>query len=92
MKSKDKKIVLLTAAHYKNQVEVLEFVEHANRQDLPLGYELHIAVADNSKSWDMRHGGANNLTVCRPSKNLGYLNGCSFALQFWSNENESGLG
>lgn len=88
MKSEDQQIVLLTVAHYLNQREVLEFVQHANRQELPLGYELHFAVADNSQDWDTQLGEAGNLSVFRPSQNLGYLNGCAFAHRSWNNGND----
>lgn len=86
MDSKDNKIVLLTATHYFNQAEVLEFAEHINLLELPSGYELYIAVADNSENWDPKLVGVNNLSVVQPSKNLGYLNGCAFALQSWAKE------
>lgn len=80
--------MLLTAAHYENQEEVLEFANHVNGLELPSDYEVHIAVADNSANWEPNLGGADNLSVFQPSQNLGYLNGCSFALRRWSEDKE----
>ena len=88
MDRKDRKIVLLTATHYNNQSEVLGFTKHVNGLALPAGYELYIAVADNSENWDPELGEINNVSIFRPSENLGYLNGCAFALQCWSNDNK----
>lgn len=88
VENKDRKIMLLTAAHYQNQEEVLEFANHVNGLELPSDYEVHIAVADNSENWDPEKGRADNLSVFQPSRNLGYLNGCSFALRCWSKESE----
>ena len=49
VKNKNKKVILLTTAHYFNQVEVLEFARHVNGLYLPGGLELHIAVVDHSE-------------------------------------------
>lgn len=78
----------MTAAHYNNQLEVLEFAKHVNGLDLPAGYELHIAVTDNSENWSPKLDGGDNFSVFHPSKNLGYLNGCAFALQSWISERD----
>jgi len=81
-------ILLLSVTHYHNQAEVLEFAKHVNGLALPGGYELHIAVADNSKNWDPDIDGVDNLAVFLPPRNLGYLNGCSFAHKRWCEEKQ----
>ena len=86
MDEKNRKIFLLTAVHYNNQAEVCDFVRHVNELMLPDGYEMHIAVTDNSGNWDVEFELPKNVSMFQPKQNLGYLNGCSFALRNWIDE------
>jgi len=88
MDSNTNRVILLAATHYHNEAEVLEFANHVSGLELPNGYMLRIAVADNSENWDSAIDSHGILSVFRPPQNLGYLNGCAFALESWTSERD----
>lgn len=75
-------VLCILATHFNNEEEVLTFARHISRLDVPDNWRVEILIADNSGNWS---GAAADtfLSVFRPPENLGYLNGCAFALEQW---------
>ncbi len=74
--------LLVLATHYRNQPEVLQFAEQLFAQATQAQVSCRLLVADNSNDWVDRTILPPGMTVIGTGgKNLGYLNGCHFALE-----------
>ncbi|MBT8401584.1 MAG: hypothetical protein KJO98_13990 [Rhodothermia bacterium] len=82
--------ICVLAVHFNNHEEVLSFVRKVRDLGIPDGWDLDIRVADNSGNWPEELP-AEGFALARPTENLGYLNGCGFALQSWREEHDSDL-
>ena len=72
--------VLFCVCHYRNSTEVIAFVESC----LKFIPQARFAVCDNSADYGAALPPSTSLYT--PERTLGYLNGCSFALDRWSKE------
>lgn len=82
----DKKTILLAVANYNSFEDTIKFLTQVLSLPLPQGWELEVAIADNSGNWDHSKPLPPEVTVYSPGANLGYLNGCNFAFEQWCNE------
>ena len=80
---RQKHTILLTMTHFHNQPEILNFLRHLGTVKVPAVDEVHFAVTDNSGNWQPEVAVGSNVSIYRPPNNLGYLNGCAFALESW---------
>lgn len=84
-KSKNKTILLTTA--YTNKIETAkQFIEHVAGLPVPGGWQLHLAIADNSGAWPDDLKVPDFCLVVKPGANLGYLGGCRYALTQWRDQ------
>jgi len=80
--SKNKYILLTTA--YINEIETLKsFIKHVASLPIPVGWQLHLVIADNSGTWPDDLETPDFCLVFKPGANLGYLGGCRYALTKW---------
>lgn len=79
IESRHMKITFLVT-HYRNQSEVLRFLTHLFGLSRSPDVDLKVAIADNSGDLNASCIDSGDAVVIRCPKNLGYINGCQFAL------------
>lgn len=72
-------MILFLVTHFHDADRVAAFVEHV----LSFGPGVCVAVADNSADSPFVRAVSDRVAVYGPPSNLGYLNGCAFALKAW---------
>ncbi len=83
-------VLCVLAVHFSNHEEVLSFVARIRRLGVPDEWRLDIRVVDNSCNWPETML-AEGFVLCSPNANLGYLNGCLYALESWRREHGNDL-
>lgn len=78
-------VCVFVGVHFNDQSVVRRFIEHIGSLRWPIGLRVELCIADNSLNWEGES--PEWVTVVRPSGNLGYLNGCAFALNEWRKRN-----
>lgn len=78
--------ILLAVSHFDNTPEVERFLRHISQFELPGDWRLDVAIADNSGTLNLSEGLLQRTTVYQPGDNLGYLRGCSYAINQWVEE------
>lgn len=79
--------LLILCVHYKNSEEVKLFCDHVLSLTQKLNIHTFISISDNSGELSDSFSINSQITVSRPDKNLGYLDGCHFAYQNWIKDN-----
>ena len=77
------KRILLTTAHTNETESVKKFIKHLASLHIPVGWKLHLVIADNSGTWPDDLEIPDFCLVFKSGANLGYLGGCRYALDKW---------
>jgi len=78
--------ILMCAVHFYDTVQVEDFIRQIRKLSLGLNGQIAIAIADNSRTWKDVGNKSDGFSVYTPKRNLGYLGGCSYALEGWIQE------
>lgn len=77
------KTILLCVCHYNDTSRVMEFAREVLRLPCPEGWQVEIAIADNSCNWPEQEELPPQATLVRTGENLGYIGGCAAAFEAW---------
>jgi GT2 family glycosyltransferase len=72
----------IVLVHYHNGPEVARFLQNVRKAAMPEGGRRHVVIVDNGG--DARAAGLvnrENVLLVRPTRNLGYANGCSWGIK-----------
>jgi GT2 family glycosyltransferase len=83
MKDSSAKVILLGLACYRDMNNVETFLEHIKRIELPEGWRIETAIADNCGYLAFSSQDSGQVYVYKPGENLGYLGGCAYAIGQW---------
>lgn len=75
-------VLCVLVVHFNNAPEVTSFTQHVRSLVVPEGWRVDIVICDNSRNWQAADQ-PSDCAVVVPTENLGYLNGCAFALEHW---------
>lgn len=77
------KVILFGLVCYRDTGSVKSFLEHLRSIEVPEGWRIEIAIADNSGSLGASSAISRDIYLCEPGENLGYLGGCAYAIRKW---------